>query len=141
MTSLPVRPQWENKTEDLTTYLHRPRTTTSPLSFLGDRRIVPFESVFSCFSRRSGESCNPTCSTVAEQFLDQQTSPKGNFNAANFFSFAISFAIAHAPLANCPPFSTFRPNDYEIMSILPYITGNVGDLYLSMERILRITTA
>ncbi|KAJ9128889.1 hypothetical protein P3X46_034192 [Hevea brasiliensis] len=44
--------------EHLTTYLHRPRTTRSPLSFWGDGGIVPFEPFFSCFSRRSGESCN-----------------------------------------------------------------------------------
>ncbi|KAF4348549.1 hypothetical protein F8388_000228 [Cannabis sativa] len=50
-----VRPQWENKTEHLTTYLHRPRTTRSPLSFWGDGGIVPFEPLFSCFSRRDQE--------------------------------------------------------------------------------------
>ncbi|KAK8490912.1 hypothetical protein V6N13_057255 [Hibiscus sabdariffa] len=37
----------------------------------------------------------PTCPTVAEQFLDiKRTSPKGNFNVADFPSFAISFARA-----------------------------------------------
>ncbi|TAJ06590.1 DUF2647 domain-containing protein [Marinilabiliaceae bacterium JC017] len=46
------------KMEHLTTHLHRPRTTRSPLSFWGDGGIVPFEPFFSCFSRRSGESCN-----------------------------------------------------------------------------------
>nr|WMG64981.1 Ycf68 [Eucommia ulmoides] len=38
-----VRPQWENQMEHLTTHLHRPRTTRSPLSFWGDGGIVPFE--------------------------------------------------------------------------------------------------
>jgi len=32
----------KRKTEHLTTYLHRPRTTRSPLSFWGDGGIVPF---------------------------------------------------------------------------------------------------
>ncbi|KAK6923551.1 LOW QUALITY PROTEIN: hypothetical protein RJ641_011855 [Dillenia turbinata] len=41
-----VRPQWENKMEHLTTHLHRPRTTRSPLSFWGDGGIVPFEPFF-----------------------------------------------------------------------------------------------
>ncbi|TYH01440.1 hypothetical protein ES288_A09G058400v1 [Gossypium darwinii] len=46
----------------------------------------------------------PTCPTVAEQFLDiKRTSPEGNFNVADFPSFAISFATAPAALANCPP--------------------------------------
>ncbi|GAV59411.1 LOW QUALITY PROTEIN: hypothetical protein CFOL_v3_02942, partial [Cephalotus follicularis] len=46
----------------------------------------------------------PTCPTVAEQFLDiKRTSPGGNFNLADFPSFAISFATAPAALAN-PPF-------------------------------------
>ncbi|YP_009472200.1 hypothetical chloroplast RF68 (chloroplast) [Arachis hypogaea] len=40
----------KRKTEHLTTYLHRPRTTRSPLSFWGDGGIVPFEPFFSCFS-------------------------------------------------------------------------------------------
>jgi len=35
------------KMEHLTTYLHRPRTTRSPLSFWGDGGIVPFEPFFS----------------------------------------------------------------------------------------------
>src|ERR1044072_1459217 len=38
----------KRKTEHLTTYLHRPRTTRSPLSFWGDGGIVPFEPFFSC---------------------------------------------------------------------------------------------
>ncbi|XLT88246.1 hypothetical protein HN873_009999 [Arachis hypogaea] len=43
----------------------------------------------------------PTCPTVAEQFLDiKRTSPEGNFNVADFSSFAISFATAPAALAN-----------------------------------------
>ncbi|KAJ0877347.1 hypothetical protein HanPSC8_Chr11g0499071 [Helianthus annuus] len=47
----------------------------------------------------------PTCPTVAEQFLDiKRTSLEGNFNVADFPSFAISFATAPAALANCPPF-------------------------------------
>ncbi|KAL4553877.1 hypothetical protein LXL04_040138 [Taraxacum kok-saghyz] len=47
----------------------------------------------------------PTCPTVAEQFLDiKRISPEGNFNVADFPSFAISFATAPAALANCPPF-------------------------------------
>nr|QJF46813.1 hypothetical protein Ycf68 [Zantedeschia aethiopica]QJF46828.1 hypothetical protein Ycf68 [Zantedeschia aethiopica] len=46
------------KMEHLTTHLHRPRTTRSPLSFWGDGGIIPFEPFFSCFSRRSGESSN-----------------------------------------------------------------------------------
>ena len=47
----------------------------------------------------------PTCPTVAKQFLDiKRTSPEGNFNVADFPSFAISFATAPAALANCPPF-------------------------------------
>ena len=37
------------KTEHLTTYLHRPRTTRSPLSFWGDGGIVPFEPFFHTF--------------------------------------------------------------------------------------------
>ncbi|KAK7298008.1 hypothetical protein VNO77_47294 [Canavalia gladiata] len=37
------------KTEHLTTYLHRPRTTRSPLSFWGDGGIVPFEPFFHAF--------------------------------------------------------------------------------------------
>jgi len=32
--------------EHLTTHLHRPRTTRSPLSFWGDGGIVPFEPFF-----------------------------------------------------------------------------------------------
>ncbi|OMO61319.1 hypothetical protein COLO4_33462 [Corchorus olitorius] len=44
-----VRRQWENKMENLTTYLHRPRTTRSPLSFWGDGGIVPFEPLFHAF--------------------------------------------------------------------------------------------
>ncbi|KAL1314477.1 hypothetical protein AAHE18_16G191500 [Arachis hypogaea] len=49
----------------------------------------------------------PTCSTVAEQFLNiKRTSPEGHFNVANFSSFAINFATALAALANCPPFSS-----------------------------------
>ncbi|KAF3952220.1 hypothetical protein CMV_022201 [Castanea mollissima] len=37
----------------------------------------------------------PTCPTVAEQFLDiKRTSPEGNFNVADFPSFAINFATA-----------------------------------------------
>ncbi|OMP12438.1 hypothetical protein COLO4_03213 [Corchorus olitorius] len=35
--------------EHLTTYLHRPRTTRSPLSFWGDGGIVPFEPFFMLF--------------------------------------------------------------------------------------------
>ncbi|KAK8328641.1 hypothetical protein V6Z11_A11G263300 [Gossypium hirsutum] len=45
-----VRPYWKNKIEHITTYLHRPRTTRSPLSFWGDEGIVPFEP-FYVFSR------------------------------------------------------------------------------------------
>ena len=37
--------------EHLTTYLHRPRTTRSPLSFWGDGGIVPFEPFFHAFPR------------------------------------------------------------------------------------------
>ena len=37
------------KMEHLTTYLHRPRTTRSPLSFWGDGGIVPFEPFFHAF--------------------------------------------------------------------------------------------
>ena len=37
--------------EHLTTYLHRPRTTRSPLSFWGDGGIVPFEPFFLAFPR------------------------------------------------------------------------------------------
>ncbi|KAJ7942124.1 Ycf68 protein [Quillaja saponaria] len=39
----------KRKTEHLTTYLHRPRTTRSPLSFWGDGGIVPFEPFFHAF--------------------------------------------------------------------------------------------
>ncbi|KAJ1681775.1 hypothetical protein LUZ63_023005 [Rhynchospora breviuscula] len=46
------------KMEHLTTHLHRPRTTRSPLSFWGDGGIVLFEPFFSCFSGGSGESSN-----------------------------------------------------------------------------------
>nr|AUT83389.1 Ycf68 [Carex acutiformis]AUT83443.1 Ycf68 [Carex flacca] len=46
------------KMEHLTTHLHRPRTTRSPLSFWGDGGIVLFEPFFSCFSRGFGESSN-----------------------------------------------------------------------------------
>ena len=35
--------------EHLTTHLHRPRTTRSPLSFWGDGEIVPFEPFFHAF--------------------------------------------------------------------------------------------
>ncbi|KAK8657038.1 hypothetical protein V6N13_098972 [Hibiscus sabdariffa] len=35
--------------EHLTTYLHRPRTTKSPLSFWADGGIVPFEHFFHAF--------------------------------------------------------------------------------------------
>ncbi|MCD7450201.1 hypothetical protein HAX54_004348 [Datura stramonium] len=46
-----------------------------------------------------------TCTAVAEQFLYiKWTSPEGNFNVADFPSFAISFATAPDALANCPPF-------------------------------------
>lgn len=34
------------KMEHLTTHFHRPRTTRSPLSFWGDRGIIPFEPFF-----------------------------------------------------------------------------------------------
>lgn len=45
----------KRKTEHLTTYLHRPRTTRSPLSFWGDGGIIPFKPFFiSCFSRGFG---------------------------------------------------------------------------------------
>ena len=37
------------KMEHLTTHLHRPRTTRSPLSFWGDGGIVPFEPFFHAF--------------------------------------------------------------------------------------------
>ncbi|XBH73981.1 hypothetical protein VPH35_101012 [Triticum aestivum] len=37
------------KMEHLTTHLHRPRTTRSPLSFSGDGGIVPFEPFFMLF--------------------------------------------------------------------------------------------
>uniref|UniRef100_A0A8I6WQD9 Uncharacterized protein ycf68 n=1 Tax=Hordeum vulgare subsp. vulgare TaxID=112509 RepID=A0A8I6WQD9_HORVV len=37
------------KMEHLTTHLHRPRTTRSPLSFWGDRGIVPFKPFFMLF--------------------------------------------------------------------------------------------
>ena len=37
------------KMKHLTTYLHRPRTTRSPLSFWGDGGIVPFEPFFHAF--------------------------------------------------------------------------------------------
>ncbi|GJX11215.1 hypothetical protein Tco_0201074, partial [Tanacetum coccineum] len=40
------RPQWENKMEHITTHLHIPRTTRSPLSFWGDGGIIPFEPFF-----------------------------------------------------------------------------------------------
>ncbi|PHT67012.1 hypothetical protein T459_31437, partial [Capsicum annuum] len=47
----------------------------------------------------------PTCPIAAEQFLDiKWTSPKGNFNVADFPSFVIGFATAPTALANCPPF-------------------------------------
>ncbi|KAF1894516.1 hypothetical protein Lal_00039602 [Lupinus albus] len=39
----------KRKTEHLTTYLQRPRTTRSPLSFWGDGGIVPFEPFFHAF--------------------------------------------------------------------------------------------
>ncbi|KVI08583.1 hypothetical protein Ccrd_013049, partial [Cynara cardunculus var. scolymus] len=46
-----------------------------------------------------------TCLTIAEQFLNtKRTSPEGNFNVADFPSFAIIFATVPAALANCPPF-------------------------------------
>lgn len=38
------------KMEHLTTHLHRPRTTRSPLSFWGDGGIVPFEPFFHAFT-------------------------------------------------------------------------------------------
>ncbi|KAJ4731052.1 hypothetical protein LUZ62_012466 [Rhynchospora pubera] len=47
-----------DKMKHLTTHLHRPRTTRSPLSFWGDGGIVLFEPFFSCFSGGSGESSN-----------------------------------------------------------------------------------
>ncbi|XBI03761.1 hypothetical protein VPH35_132134 [Triticum aestivum] len=37
------------KMEHLTTHLHRPRTTRSPLSFWGDGGIIPFEPFFHAF--------------------------------------------------------------------------------------------
>ncbi|KAJ0829271.1 hypothetical protein HanLR1_Chr00c0017g0690251 [Helianthus annuus] len=41
----------------------------------------------------------PTCPTVAEQFLDiKRTSLEGNFNVADFPSFAISFREIFWPL-------------------------------------------
>ncbi|MFS7899075.1 hypothetical protein Hanom_Chr17g01580761 [Helianthus anomalus] len=40
-------------------------------------------------------SLSSTCLTIAEQFLDiKRTSPEGNFNVADFPSFANSFATA-----------------------------------------------
>ncbi|KAI4351429.1 hypothetical protein L6164_005798 [Bauhinia variegata] len=39
----------KRKAEHLTTYLHKPRTMRSPLSFWGDGRIVPFEPFFHAF--------------------------------------------------------------------------------------------
>ncbi|KAK8479783.1 hypothetical protein V6N11_018557 [Hibiscus sabdariffa] len=66
-----------------------PSETTSVIGASVDKRITP---------------TFPTCPTVAKQFLDiKRTSPKGNFNVADFPSFAISFATAPAALANCPP--------------------------------------
>ncbi|KAH1063852.1 hypothetical protein J1N35_028839 [Gossypium stocksii] len=54
----------------------------------------------------------PTCLTIAEQFLDiKQTSPEA-----------------------------FKPNDYEITSILPHIMGNVRDISIFPQGIFRITT-
>lgn len=47
----------------------------------------------------------PTCPTVAKQFLDiKRNSLEGNFNVANFHSFAISFATAPTALTNCQVF-------------------------------------
>ncbi|XBI47216.1 hypothetical protein VPH35_111229 [Triticum aestivum] len=46
----------------------------------------------------------PTCPTVAKQFWDtKRTSPDGNLKVADLPSFAMSFATAHAALANFPP--------------------------------------
>jgi hypothetical protein len=45
------------KMEHLTTHLHRPRTTRSPLSFWVTEGSY-HSSLFSCFSQRSGESSN-----------------------------------------------------------------------------------
>uniref|UniRef100_A0A7N0RIA9 Uncharacterized protein ycf68 n=1 Tax=Kalanchoe fedtschenkoi TaxID=63787 RepID=A0A7N0RIA9_KALFE len=38
-----------SRAQHLTTHLHRPRTTRSPLSFWGDGGIVPFEPFFHAF--------------------------------------------------------------------------------------------
>ncbi|KAG2275695.1 hypothetical protein Bca52824_058250 [Brassica carinata] len=43
--------------EHLTTYLHRPRTTRSPLSFWGDGGIVPFEPFFHAFPGGEAVEC------------------------------------------------------------------------------------
>ncbi|XBI71765.1 hypothetical protein VPH35_065894 [Triticum aestivum] len=46
----------------------------------------------------------PTCPTVVKQFWDtKRTSPDSNLKVADLPSFAMSFAIAPAALANCPP--------------------------------------
>ncbi|KAK8301622.1 hypothetical protein V6Z12_D04G034100 [Gossypium hirsutum] len=105
MNSLPSPPPWGWSTGFITTPLttgHLPSQHLDPAL----PKIFWFTPTF------------PTCSTVVEQFLDiKRTSPEGNFNVADFPSFAISFATAAAALANCPPLPS-------VISI------NVGDIFI-----------
>uniref|UniRef100_A0A3Q7HMC7 Uncharacterized protein ycf68 n=1 Tax=Solanum lycopersicum TaxID=4081 RepID=A0A3Q7HMC7_SOLLC len=57
-----VWPQWENKMENLTTHLHRPRTKRSPLSLWGDRGIVPFKPIDKVIRVRS--NVDPTSDSL-----------------------------------------------------------------------------
>ncbi|KAK8708322.1 hypothetical protein V6N13_059366 [Hibiscus sabdariffa] len=73
----------------------------------------------------------PTCPTVAEQFLDiKRTSPEGNFNVADFPSFAISFATAPAALANCPPLPS-------VISMLCMAEDSIKDLIENLQQLAK----
>ncbi|AES89555.1 ribulose bisphosphate carboxylase large chain [Medicago truncatula] len=65
----------------------------------------------------------------------KRTSPEGNFNVADFPSFAISFATAPAALANCPPFPS-------VISMLCMAAGrNLPDKEFRYLRTVIVTAA
>ena len=91
--ALPSPPPWGWSTGFITT----PLTTGR----LPSQRLDPALPKLLCLTPTF-----PTCPTVAEQFLDiKRTSPEGNFNVADFPSFAISFATAPAA-----PYQKPNPN-------------------------------
>jgi hypothetical protein len=61
----------------------------------------------------------------------KRTSPEGNFNVADFPSFAISFATAPAALANCPPFPSVI--SMLCMAVPKGISVEVDSYFLSIK--------